>query len=138
MLSLFACLISSLTSLKDIGPIIADSVVSYFKDSSNKDLIMKLKSYNLNTEFISTRGEDNANFKDLTFVLTGTLNKITRDEASKLIKNVGGKTTSSVTKKTSVVIVGDNPGSKYTKALDLGIEVWDEDKFLELINYNTK
>ena len=66
------------------------------------------------------------------------MNKITRDEASKLIKNVGGKTTSSVTKKTSVVIVGDNPGSKYTKALDLGIEVWDEDKFLELINYNTK
>ena len=129
---------TDLTSLKDIGPIIADSVVSYFKDSSNKDLIMKLKSYNLNTEFISTRGEDNANFKDLTFVLTGTLNKITRDEASKLIKNVGGKTTSSVTKKTSVVIVGDNPGSKYTKALDLGIEVWDEDKFLELINYNTK
>ena len=48
------------------------------------------------------------------------------------------QTTSSVTKKTSVVIVGDNPGSKYTKALDLGIEVWDEDKFLELINYNTK
>ena len=129
---------TDLTSLKDIGPIIADSVVSYFKDSSNKDLIMKLKSYNLNTEFISTRGEDNANFKDLTFVLTGTLNKITRDEASKLIKNVGGKTTSSVTKKTSVVVVGDNPGSKYTKALDLGIEVWDEDKFLELINYNTK
>ena len=74
------------------------------------------------------------NFNGKTFVLTGTLNSITRDNASLEIENRGGKVTSSVTKKTNVVVVGDNPGSKYDKALTLGIEIWNEDKFLELIN----
>ena len=77
---------------------------------------------------------DNDNFKGKTFVLTGTLNSITRNDASKLIEDNGGKVTSSVTKNTSVVVVGDSPGSKYDKAINLGIEIWDENKFLELIN----
>ena len=72
-------------------------------------------------------------FNGKTFVLTGTLNSITRDNASLEIENRGGKVTSSVTKKTSVVVVGDNPGSKYDKAMTLGIEIWNEEKFLELI-----
>ena len=74
------------------------------------------------------------NFNGKTFVLTGTLNSITRDNASIEIENRGGKVTSSVTKKTSVVVVGDNPGSKYDKAINLGIEIWNEEKFLEMIN----
>jgi DNA ligase (NAD+) len=78
--------------------------------------------------------QENELFVGKTFVLTGTLNHITRDKASLLIENMGGKVTNSVTKKTSVVIVGDNPGSKYDKAVNLNIEIWNEDKFLEFIN----
>ena len=86
-------------------------------------------------EYINTTNiNKNNNFNDKTFVLTGTLEKITRNEASKLIEDAGGKTTNSVTKNTDVVIVGDKPGSKYTKALNLGITIWNEEEFLELIN----
>ena len=122
-----------LTSIPDIGPIIAENIVNYFKSENNIKVLLKLVDYGVNMEYINTMVNVDDNFMDKTFVLTGTLNNITRDEASRIIENMGGKTTSSVTKKTSVVIVGDNPGSKYTKALNLGIEVWNEDKFLELI-----
>ena len=88
--------------------------------------------------YLSKEKEKNANFLGKTFVLTGTLSKITRDEASSLIEDKGGKTTSSVTKKTSVVIVGDNPGSKYDKAINLGIEIWNEEEFLEKLNQEVK
>ena len=85
-------------------------------------------------EYLSEEVILDDNFRDKTFVLTGTLSQITRDEASHLIEERGGKTTSSVTKKTSIVVVGDNPGSKYGKAISLNIEIWDEKKFLEKIN----
>ena len=68
-------------------------------------------------------------FQDKTFVLTGTLTEYSRDEASELISNRGGKVTSSVTKKTDVVIVGENPGSKFTKAQELAIAIWTEEEF---------
>ena len=73
-------------------------------------------------------------FKKKTFVLTGSLINITRDEASKIIEDLGGKVSSSVSSKTSVVIVGDSPGSKYDKALSLNIPIWNEEEFLEKIN----
>ena len=66
-------------------------------------------------------------------MLTGSLENITRDEASELIESLGGKTSSSVSKKTSVVVVGKDPGSKYNKALELGITIWQEDEFLEKV-----
>ena len=123
-----------LLNIPDIGPIIALNIVNYFKDNVNISILNKLKEYGVNMEYISNKEvilDDN--FSDKTFVLTGTLNFITRDKASEIIENKGGKVTGSVTKKTSVVIVGDNPGSKYDKALNLGIEIWNEEKFLELI-----
>lgn len=127
--------VEELTNIPDIGPVIAESIINYFNDSKNIEVINKLISYGINTEYIdNSNGSVNDDFNNKTFVLTGTLNNITRDKASELIENAGGKVTSSVTKKTSVVIVGDNPGSKYTKAVNLGIEIWDENKFLELIN----
>lgn len=123
-----------LTAIPDIGPIIATNLVDYFKESSNLEIITKLKEYGLNMEYINTsNGKVDDNFIGKTFVLTGTLNQITRDEASTIIEDKGGKTTKSVTKKTSVVIVGDNPGSKYDKAVALGIEIWNEAQFMELI-----
>ena len=123
-----------LVDISDIGPVIAHNIVDYFSNESNRCVIEKLISYGVNTKYIDTSIRDNNNFSGKTFVLTGTLNNITRSVASKRIESVGGKVTSSVTKKTDVVIVGDNPGSKYDKAVSLNIEIWDEDKFLELIN----
>ena len=126
---------SELTSIKDIGPTIAKSIIDYFSKDQNIELIKKLKEFGINMTYkddIETN--ENENFKDKTFVLTGTLNNITRDKASELIEQNGGKVTSSVTKKTSVVIVGDNPGSKYDKAKKLEIEIWNEEKFSRLIN----
>ena len=138
----FSCLdnlmkatIDELTEIPDIGPIIAKSIVDYFGEEKNQQLIEKLKQYGLNMEYLSEEVILDDNFRDKTFVLTGTLSQITRDEASHLIEERGGKTTSSVTKKTSIVVVGDNPGSKYDKAISLDIEIWDEKKFLEK-NYN--
>ena len=126
--------IDSLTNIPDIGEVIAKNIIDYFSDKNNIDIINRLKEYGVNTNYIDNNNYvENDNFRDKTFVLTGTLNNITRNEASKLIEESGGKVTSSVTKKTDVVIVGDNPGSKYDKAINLGIEIWDEDKFLELI-----
>ena len=123
-----------LVSIKDVGPTIANNIINYFQDKNNIEIINKLKDYGLNMNYINDNNEtEDENFINKTFVLTGTLNSITRDEASKLIENKGGKVTSSVTKKTNIVIVGDNPGSKYTKAQELGIEIWDENQFLDTI-----
>ena len=127
-----------LTAIPDIGPIIAKNIIAYFSDEENQKLIAELKEHNLNMTYLSKEKEKDANFLGKTFVLTGTLSKITRDEASSLIEDKGGKTTSSVTKKTSVVIVGDNPGSKYDKAINLGIEIWNEETFLEKLNQEVK
>jgi len=122
-----------LTTIPDIGPTIANNIIEYFQDELNISILNKLKKYGINTTYINDNKItlDN-NFVGKTFVLTGTLNSITRDKASTEIENRGGKVTNSVTKKTSVVIVGDNPGSKYDKAITLGIKVWNEEKFLEL------
>ena len=127
--------VDTLINIPDIGEVIALSIINYFHDDNNIKVINKLKEYGVNTNYIDDGNYVmNDNFVDKIFVLTGTLNSITRNDASKLIEDNGGRVTSSVTKNTSVVIVGDNPGSKYDKAINLGIEIWDEDKFLELIN----
>lgn len=132
------CLIEAsyedLTSISDIGPIIAKNIVTYFQDEANLKIIQKLKQYGVNMNYLGmSQVEEDSNFFGKTFVLTGTLTHITRDKASLIIENKGGKTTSSVTKKTDVVIVGDNPGSKYQKAIDLGISIWNEEEFMNLI-----
>ena len=97
----------------------------------NIKLINKLKESNVNMTFDDSNYHENEMFSDKTFVLTGTLNSITRDEATALIESLGGKVSSSVSSKTSAVIVGDNPGSKYTKAISLNIPIWNEEDFLE-------
>ena len=124
-----------LVEIPDVGEIIAKSIIDYFNDEDNKNIIDRLKKYGINMDY--TSGEEvveDENFNGKTFVLTGTLNQITRDKASEIIENKGGKVTSSVTKKTSVVVVGDNPGSKYDKAVSLNIEIWNEEKFMDLIS----
>jgi DNA ligase (NAD+) len=120
-----------LLEIKDVGEVIAKSVVDYFE--KNKELILKLKEKNINMEYLGNVNiNDNFNMK--TFVLTGTLSTITRNEAQEKIESLGGTVSGSVSKKTSVVIVGENPGSKYENALKLGIEIWNEEKFIDLLN----
>ena len=117
-----------LININDIGEVIAKSIVDYFK--KNKEVIEKLKKYNVNTKFLGKVNIDEE-FNLKTFVLTGTLLSITRNEAKEKIESLGGKVSGSVSKKTDVVIVGDSPGSKYTDAIKLGIKIWNEDDLLE-------
>ena len=118
----------SLCQITDIGEVIAKSVYDYFKE--NIDLIDKLKELGLNMEYIGKIKNINEEFNNKTFVLTGTLESLTRDDAKDIIESLGGKITNSVSKKTDVVIVGSNPGSKYNKAKELGITIWNEEEFL--------
>lgn len=118
-----------LVSINDIGEIIAKSVFDWFREEKNIETIRKLKDYKLNMNYLGPQVIVQEDFQDKTFVLTGTLTEYSRDEASELISNRGGKVTSSVTKKTDVVIVGENPGSKFTKAQELAIAIWTEEEF---------
>jgi DNA ligase (NAD+) len=119
-----------LLNIPDVGPIIAKNIVSYFNDENNQELINKLKSLGINTTYLGPKEvKSNNKFYNKTFVLTGTLESLTRDEAREKIENLGGNVTESVSKKTDVVIVGKDPGSKYTKAKELGIEIWNEEDF---------
>ena len=120
-----------LTNIPDIGGVIEKSVINYFEDSNNKAIIEELKDLGINMNYLGQKVEENVEFAGKTFVLTGSLTIFTRDEAEELIENLGGKTSSSVSKKTSVVIVGENAGSKYDKAKELGITIWTEQEFSE-------
>lgn len=120
-----------LTKIPDIGDIIAKSLTSYFNDNHNRGIVEELKELGLNTTYLGQKVVENELFSGKSFVLTGTLTMYTRDEAKEKIESLGGKTVDSVSKKTSVVIVGDAPGSKYRKAQELGIEIWTEEQFKE-------
>lgn len=124
--------IEELTEVNDVGEIIAKSVKEYFSDLKNIKLIDELKKLGLNFSYISN-GEVNK-LEGMTFVLTGTLEKYKREELTSILESLGAKVTSSVTKKTTGVIVGDKPGSKYDKALKLGIKVYKEEDIEQLIS----
>ena len=124
----------TLESIRDIGDVIAQSVVDYFNDEENLKMIEELKNLGLNMEYIGNEVEEETVFTGKTFVLTGTLDSITRDDAKERIESLGGNCSGSVSKKTHVVIAGHDAGSKYQKAVDLGVEIWDEEKFLEMLN----
>ena len=129
--SLMAASEEELTTIPDIGGIIAKSVVEYFNDNHHRSIVEELKEIGLNTKYLGQEVEENSEFNGKTFVLTGSLQLFTREEAEKKIEQLGGKASSSVSKKTSAVIVGANPGSKYEKAKELGIPIWTEEEFKE-------
>lgn len=125
---------ASLEAICDIdgfGDIMAKSAFDFFQSKSARELIADLKSFGVNTES-KTVINDNR-FEGMTFVLTGTLPTYKRSEASKIIESFGGKTSSSVSKKTSYVLSGESSGSKLDKANQLGIPVIDENEFNEMI-----
>jgi DNA ligase (NAD+) len=129
--------IEDLENVPDIGPGIASSVVEFFNMEQNKNLLHDLK--NLGINIISTKEKNKSNiFENQTFVFTGELESLTRDEAGKLVEENGGRVSNSVSKKTSYVVVGKEPGSKYNKALDLGVKIITELDFMIMMNRKAK
>ena len=122
-----------MSQIEDVGPVMAKSVVEFMSSEQNLHFIEKLKRAGVDCVYEDDTNSSDLRFKDKTFVLTGTLVKYTRQDASKIIEQLGGKTSSSVSKKTDFVLAGAEAGSKLTKAVDLGITVISEDEFEEMI-----
>ena len=125
-----------LTAIDGVGPTIAQSLASWFTIDRNRRLVERLAAagVNLEGERGAQREQVDASFAGLTFVLTGSLQHRTRDEAAEEIEARGGKMTSSVSKKTSYVVVGESPGSKLAKAEELGVTILDEPGFEALLD----
>lgn len=124
--------VEQLESIDGIGSVMAESIHAWFADADNAALIERLRSYGLNFQS-SRQAEAEGVLADKTIVLTGTLPSLTRGEATKLIEAAGGRTSSSVSKKTDFLLAGDAAGSKYTKAEKLGVKILDENAFKDLI-----
>ena len=122
-----------LVDITDIGEVMAKSIIEYFSNPENINLINKLKDLGLNMNYLGKELKEDINFLNKKFVITGTISVMPRDTLKEEIALRGGDVSMSVSKKTDVVIVGDSPGSKYEKAVKLGIEIWDENKLLELL-----
>ena len=131
--NLFNASFEELKNIPDVGEKIAGSVNDYISNSLNKELIEKLKNLGINMNYLGNDQEKEA-FTGKKFVITGTLSR-GRDEIKDIIESFGGKVADSVSKKTDYVIVGDNPGSKYNKALDLGIKIIKEDELDDMLEY---
>ncbi len=116
----------------EVGPKVAESVYQFFHEPSNLELLDRLRSAGLNFLYASTRPKGGP-LTGKTFVLTGSLANLSRDEAKKLIESAGGKVSGAVSRKTSYVVAGEDPGSKFTKAQELGVPTLTEQELLELI-----
>ena len=123
--------LEDLTAVPDIGETTAKNILDYFASPQSQDLIERLREANVN--FLSTNQITDTRFAGKTFVLTGALSLFTREEATEKIESLGGKAASSVSKKTTYVVAGENAGSKLKKANELGIPVLSEQEFLELL-----
>lgn len=122
-----------LINLPDFGDTMVNDIIKYFRSEKYHTIISKLKEHGVNVISTSSDTKEDNRFEGMTFVITGTLPTMKRDEASSIIQSFGGKVSGSVSKKTSYVLAGEEAGSKLTKAQALGITVIDEDKFKEMI-----
>ena len=123
--------VEELMEQKDIGDILAQNIYNYFQD--NVDLINKLKELGVNMKYLGSKIVNNPLIMGKKFVITGTIEGVSRNEIKEFIDSNGGATSESVSSKTNVVIVGKDPGSKYQKAMNLGIEIWNEDKIKKIM-----
>ena len=121
-----------LVEMEDMGEIMAKSVFEFFSQAQTEDLIQKFREYGINMEESTEEGTDNR-FEGMIFVLTGGLENYSRKEAEEIIEKFGGKTSSSVSKKTTYVLAGEDSGSKLVKAQTLGVNVINENEFIEMI-----
>ena len=125
---------AELLTIRDIGPVAASSIVSYFSNEQNLALIAKLKEFGLNTDYLGPVKKDDTFFSGKTIVITGKFENYSRDELTALLENMGAKVAGSVSKKTSLVVAGEDAGSKLTKAQELNINILNEEQLLKLIS----
>lgn len=123
-----------LKTMKDIGPILAHNIHDFFENVDNMALINNLKELGLNMNYLGKEEKFHELISGKRFVVTGTISFMSRSDIEDFIESYGGSASGSVSSKTSVVIVGENPGSKETKAKELGIEIWNEEKWQEVYN----
>jgi len=121
-----------LQQAQEVGPKVAESVQRFFREPRNRKLVERLRKAGLRFEYQSQRPKGGA-LQGLTFVLTGTLPTLTREEAKRLIEIAGGKVTATVSRKTNYVVAGEEAGSKLDRARALGVPVVDEPRLLELM-----
>ncbi len=129
--------LEQLQTVNDVGEVIAESITDFFKEPHNRDVIEQLTSAEIGIHWPDVEVKPltiDSPFSGKTVVLTGTLSQLTRDEAKDKLKKLGAKVTGSVSKKTDLVIAGESPGSKLTKAEGLGIKIIDEQEMIELLN----
>lgn len=130
----FALTIEELLMVEDVGPVVAQSIVDYFRDEGNKATIADLHSSHLNTAYLGRDVVDASSpFYGKTVVLTGAMNRYGRKEATALLESLGAKVVGSVSKITDLVICGEDAGSKLDKARNLGVQTMDEEEFLRLL-----
>lgn len=132
--NLMAASIEDINAIPDMGMILASNIYNFFRDEDNIKLINDLKEIGLNMNYLGDAVKQNEKLLNKRIVVTGTLKNYSRDEVQELIEKNGGLWSSSVSKNTFAVVVGDNPGSKYDKAKELGITIWNEEEFEEVIN----
>ncbi|MBI5529882.1 MAG: NAD-dependent DNA ligase LigA [Candidatus Doudnabacteria bacterium] len=125
--------LEEITAIENIGPIVSKSVYEYFKDKDNLKFVEKLFKNGVSVPPYKLQ-TTNYKLANKTFVITGSLETMSRDEARQRIRELGGKTTESVSKQTSFVVVGSEPGSKYEKAKKLNIKILNENEFLDIIH----
>jgi DNA ligase (NAD+) len=130
MKALMDASVDKLQAVDGVGPELAESVHTWFQSNDGKKLIDRLRKAGVNMAQPKRQAAKGGAFAGMTVVVTGTLDSMQRTEAQALIKALGGKATGSVSKKTNLVVVGTDPGSKLAKARELGVEVIDEDEFL--------
>ena len=123
--------LEDLEKLPDVGPVVAKSIYDWFNDGHNLELLRKLEENGVKIKF--KKISEKANIKGKTFVLTGSLSGLTRDEAKAKIRELGGDISSTVSKNTDYVVAGEEPGSKFDKAKELGVKILAEEEFLKMI-----
>ncbi len=126
--------IAELELTDGIGPIVAESLHSFFSEPHNAEVIERLKDAGVNFTAKENLQINELPFAGLKFVLTGELSSMTRQEAAEKIKNLGGQTSESVSKKTNYVVAGEKPGGKYVKAQSLGVSILDEESFIKMLD----
>ncbi len=129
--AMFTADFDKLVSIQEIGEKMAESIITFFRQEQNLELIKKLQECGVNTKGSKKEIKENENFNGKTFVLTGALQSFTRDQAKEIIESFGGKVSSSVSKKTDYVLAGEDAGTKLVKANELGVAVIDEETFAE-------
>lgn len=122
--------LDALTQVPDVGPVVAQSIVDFFAEAHNRDVVQALIAAGVHWPAIEINSRKEGVFSAKTFVLTGTLPSLSREDAKALIENAGGKVAGSVSKKTSVLVAGEEAGSKLTKAQELGVTIWSEEDLL--------